>query len=148
MILPATSFDSKYSIFDTTVINLPLFCPNLQRQNMPQQLKMFSLVLLFLLGSLASATASILEDASKYAVRIKTSISYPFFEDEAGVSNGAGFLVDKDRGWIITNAHVSGEVQVLWKFCSRIMIFKLKLSMSTQNLIFPFLPLRTSLILH
>ena len=84
-----------------------------------QQLKIFSLVLLFLLGSLASATASILEDASKYAVRIKTSISYPFFEDEAGVSNGAGFLVDKDRGWIITNAHVSGRgtgtVEVLFK---------------------------------
>ena len=72
-------------------------------------MKIFLLVLLFLLGSLASATASILENASKYAVRIKTSISYPFFEDEAGVSNGAGFLVDKDRGWIITNAHVSGR---------------------------------------
>lgn len=84
-----------------------------------QQLKIFSLALLFLLGSLASATANILEDASKYAVRIKTSISYPFFEDEAGVSNGAGFLVDKDRGWIITNAHVSGRgtgtVEVLFK---------------------------------
>lgn len=84
-----------------------------------QELKIFSLILLFLLGSIANVTASILEDASKYAVRIKTSISYPFFEDRAGVSNGAGFLVDKDRGWIVTNAHVSGRgtgtVEVLFK---------------------------------
>ena len=37
------------------------------------------------------------------------SISNSIFHDGgSGTSNGAGFLVDKERGWIITNAHVSG----------------------------------------
>ena len=31
-----------------------------------------------------------------------------FHDGGSGTSNGAGFLVDKERGWIITNAHVSG----------------------------------------
>ena len=53
--------------------------------------------------------ASVLDDAEKYAVRVKASISYPFAEDEAGTFNGAGFLVDKSRSWFLTNAHVSGR---------------------------------------
>lgn len=50
-----------------------------------------------------------LSDAEKYAVRVKSSISYPFAEDQAGTFNGAGFLIDKERGWFLTNAHVSGR---------------------------------------
>ena len=50
-----------------------------------------------------------LSDAEKYAVRVKSSISYPFAEDEAGTFNGAGFLIDRERGWFLTNAHVSGR---------------------------------------
>lgn len=53
--------------------------------------------------------AGVLEDAEKYAVRVKASISYPFAEDEAGTFNGAGFLIDKGRSWFLTNAHVSGR---------------------------------------
>ena len=42
-------------------------------------------------------------------MRLKSSISNSFFHDGgSGTSNGAGFLVDKERGWIITNARVSG----------------------------------------
>ena len=52
---------------------------------------------------------SFLSDAERYAVRVKSSISYPFAEDEAGTFNGAGFLIDRERGWFLTNAHVSGR---------------------------------------
>ena len=54
-------------------------------------------------------SAGILDDAEKYAVRVKASISYPFAEDKAGTFNGAGFLIDRNRGWFLTNAHVSGR---------------------------------------
>lgn len=54
-------------------------------------------------------SASPIDDASNYAVRIKSTIRYAFAEDSAGTSNGAGFLVDKARGWVLTNAHVSGR---------------------------------------
>ena len=39
----------------------------------------------------------------------KTSISHAFAEDDAGTFNGAGFLVDKQNRYIVTNAHVSGH---------------------------------------
>jgi serine protease Do len=63
--------------------------------------------------------ASAIEDASNYTVRVKSTISYGFAEEEAGTRNGAGFLVDKERGWIATNAHVSGlgtgEIEISFK---------------------------------
>lgn len=57
----------------------------------------------------AAFSQSVLDEAEKYAVRVKASIGYPFAEDEAGTFNGAGFLLDKERGWFLTNAHVSGR---------------------------------------
>ena len=56
-----------------------------------------------------SNAESFLSHAEKYAVRVKSSISYPFAEDKAGTFEGAGFLIDKERGWFLTNAHVSGR---------------------------------------
>jgi S1-C subfamily serine protease len=54
--------------------------------------------------------------ARAYTVRIRTRVETPFLEDERGAWDGAGFLVDAERGWIVTNAHVAGhspsEVQV------------------------------------
>jgi serine protease Do len=65
--------------------------------------------ILLILFSFLPAWADPIEDANSYAVRIKSSISNSIFHDGgSGTSNGAGFLVDKERGWIITNAHVSG----------------------------------------
>ena len=53
--------------------------------------------------------ADILETANSYTVKIKSSIEYPFYDDDSGTGKGAGFLIDKNKGWIITNAHVSGR---------------------------------------
>lgn len=61
------------------------------------------------LTATASYAESYLDKAEEYSVRVRTSIGYAFAEDKAGTHNGAGFVVDKDRGWILTNAHVSGR---------------------------------------
>lgn len=68
-----------------------------------------SALLVATLPMLATAGETFLQSAESYTVRVRTSIAYAFAEDDAGTSNGAGFLVDKERGWILTNAHVSGR---------------------------------------
>lgn len=65
--------------------------------------------LIFLsIPSLTSADdEKIFRDAQKYTVEIDTGIRIPFMEDVKGSFSGAGFLVDKEKGWILTNAHVA-----------------------------------------
>jgi S1-C subfamily serine protease len=57
--------------------------------------------------------------AEQFTVRVRASIRLPFDSDEQGTFDGAGFLVDNKRGWILTNAHVVGRspstVQVAFK---------------------------------
>ena len=48
-------------------------------------------------------------EATKWTVQVRTSINRPFVEDEMGSALGAGLVVDAGRGWILTNAHVSGH---------------------------------------
>src|SRR5512141_2242322 len=52
---------------------------------------------------------AIFRAARAYTVRVRTEITLPFAEDERGAYQGAGFVVDVKRGWILTNAHVVGE---------------------------------------
>lgn len=63
--------------------------------------------------------ASSIDDASQYSVRIKSTVRYAFAEENAGTSDGAGFLIDRQRGWVLTNAHVSGygtgDIEVSFK---------------------------------
>ena len=66
-------------------------------------------VLLYLVSISLAGAQRVLGEAEKYAVRVKASIGYPFAEDKAGTFNGAGFLFDKEKGWFLTNAHVSGR---------------------------------------
>lgn len=54
-------------------------------------------------------TESVFREARSYTVRIRTQISTPFFEDMRGSFEGAGFLVDAKRRWVLTNAHVVGQ---------------------------------------
>jgi S1-C subfamily serine protease len=58
----------------------------------------------------------VFREARGYTVRIRTQITTPFICDRQGSFEGAGFLVDAARGWIVTNAHVvaqsPSEVQV------------------------------------
>jgi len=51
----------------------------------------------------------VFRDARSYTVRIHTQITSPFVEDQRGSFEGAGFVVDATRGWVLTNAHVVGH---------------------------------------
>ena len=51
----------------------------------------------------------IFREARDYTVRIRTRVETPFMNDPRGSFQGAGFLVDAARGWIVTNAHVVGQ---------------------------------------
>ena len=51
----------------------------------------------------------VFRDARSYTVRIHTQITSPFVEDQRGSFEGAGFVVDSQRGWVLTNAHVVGH---------------------------------------
>ena len=64
-----------------------------------------------LLSSDAFATSDIFEKATKAATFIHTKIIHGFSEDEDAESSneGAGFLIDKERGLVMTNAHVAGR---------------------------------------
>jgi len=70
---------------------------------------LITFLIVILLNAFSVLAQSVLDDAEKYAVRVKASIGYPFAEDYAGTFNGAGFLIDKEKGWFLTNAHVSGR---------------------------------------
>src|SRR6056297_227846 len=51
---------------------------------------------------------AIFADAADYTVRVQTRIEQALATDDVGVSEGAGFVVDIERGWIVTNRHVVG----------------------------------------
>ncbi len=74
---------------------------------------MFKKMSMLWLGSLALAQTGVVADdedvfkeALKYTVKVETRVDTPFFEDQKGSFNAAGFLVDAERRWIMTNAHV------------------------------------------
>jgi serine protease Do len=58
-------------------------------------------------AALADDAEAIFAKAFAYTVQVRTSIQLGFVEDEQGVSAGAGFVVDRARGWVMTNAHVA-----------------------------------------
>ena len=49
----------------------------------------------------------ILADASRYTVKVQVLTEIGLNQDDAGAASGTGFLIDKKRGWLLTNAHVA-----------------------------------------
>ncbi len=49
----------------------------------------------------------VLAEASRYTVKVQVLNEIAFNQDEAGSGSGTGFLIDRQRGWILTNAHVA-----------------------------------------
>ena len=79
---------------------------------------MFKIILcsLLLLVSSAPANSEKVKEgenhfakANAYTVKVKNRVKYPFIKDKKGSFSGAGFLIDKKLGWIVTNAHVSSR---------------------------------------
>lgn len=71
----------------------------------------------FLVSILSNSTraengdrAKAIESATQASVLIKTHLKHGFLEDDdaEGRWEGSGFLINKERGWILTNAHVAG----------------------------------------
>ena len=67
-------------------------------------------IIIFILALTSSVYANelerILDQANKFTVKIYNSTDTPFIEDTYSPSSGSGFLIDKAKGIIITNAHV------------------------------------------
>ena len=76
-------------------------------------MKLLSKIIAVFIIVLLSATSAWSDDEDyfekvlTYTVEITSQIKTPFMEDIQGILSGAGFLVDKERGWIVTNAHVA-----------------------------------------
>ena len=51
----------------------------------------------------------IFKRAPLYTVQIRTTVDMPFSGDYRSSSMGAGFVVDAERGWVMTNAHVAAH---------------------------------------
>lgn len=63
-----------------------------------------------LMANGADARANdVIETAARYTVKITTAIDYAFGNERKGTARGSGFLVDRERGWLLTNAHVVGK---------------------------------------
>ena len=77
--------------------------------------KLIILILFFSISTVnqcysKSLSEKYLDDASLYSVKLRVSVEKPFIEDKkVGLRLGSGFLVDKKKGLIITNAHVTGS---------------------------------------
>lgn len=52
----------------------------------------------------------LIQKATQATVLIKTHLKYGFLDDKgaSGRWSGSGFLIDRRKGWIMTNAHVAG----------------------------------------
>jgi S1-C subfamily serine protease len=55
------------------------------------------------------STEDIFSQAEKYTLKLITEIQTPFIKDEAGFFKGTGFLIDRKKGWVLTNAHIAGR---------------------------------------
>lgn len=57
-----------------------------------------------------SAAEAAFRAAADLTVKIESTVRLPVTQgDEAGVFNGAGFVVAVQRGWVVTNAHVASR---------------------------------------
>ena len=60
----------------------------------------------------APSADEILDQANHYTVKVRRVGSIGFNEDEGTSAHATGFLVDRARGWILTNAHVASRSPV------------------------------------
>jgi S1-C subfamily serine protease len=83
---------------------------------MPNRPARAALLYLFSVTPLLAAAAGaepgvepIFAAARSYTAYVRTRIEVPYIEDEQQSQIGAAFLVDRERGWLLTNGHVTGR---------------------------------------
>lgn len=57
----------------------------------------------------AAPSAKLLADANSYTAKVDVSGAIAFNEDDGKPGFATAFLIDKKRGWLLTNAHVVGR---------------------------------------
>ena len=50
--------------------------------------------------------ADMLGQAQRFTVKVRGTVVWPFAPEQPGTGSGTGFIIDRDKGWILTNAHV------------------------------------------
>lgn len=51
--------------------------------------------------------AAMLGQAQRFTVKVRGSVRWPFAPEQMGSGSGTGFIIDRTKGWILTNAHVA-----------------------------------------
>jgi len=60
-----------------------------------------------LIFSSQAEAKDVIAEASLYTVKVNSAVKYPFGRETKGTALGAAFMVDRERGWLLTNAHVA-----------------------------------------
>ena len=55
----------------------------------------------------AGDLGAMLDEAQRFTVRVRGTVLWPFAPETIGTGSGTGFIIDRDKGWILTNAHVA-----------------------------------------
>ena len=69
----------------------------------------FTLLVLNASITYAASIETVFDDAALYTVKIETTTRHPYINDTHGTITGAGFLINKAKGWVLTNRHVAAE---------------------------------------
>src|SRR5262249_31480143 len=51
--------------------------------------------------------AAMLGQAQRFTVKVRGTVVWPFAPEQPGTGMGTGFIIDREKGWILTNAHVA-----------------------------------------
>jgi serine protease Do len=55
----------------------------------------------------AGDLGAMLDQAQRFTVKVRSTVLWPFAPETIGTGAGTGFIIDHDKGWILTNAHVA-----------------------------------------
>jgi S1-C subfamily serine protease len=59
------------------------------------------------LAQTAPDLAEMLGRAQRFTVKVRGTVVWPFAPEQPGTATGTGFIIDRAKGWILTNAHVA-----------------------------------------
>ncbi len=48
-----------------------------------------------------------LREAQRFTVKVRGTVTWPFSPEQLGTGQGTGFIIDRAKGWVLTNAHVA-----------------------------------------
>ena len=51
--------------------------------------------------------ADMLGQAQRFTVKVRGTVFLPFAPEQPGTGTGTGFIIDRKKGWVLTNAHVA-----------------------------------------